>query len=155
MYDVGGDLNPRALFGGGRYDDLLEIFGKEKLPAFGLGWGSITMMDFMETYNLFPKYKTYTQVFVTLPDERSLTLSSEITKKLRDGGVKVEQQIAPTDLRKQLTYASKRGYPWVVILSDKRLVLKDLSTGKEFYTTLEEVLKEYLRNEFDIKALNR
>ena len=54
MFDIGGDKNPRALFGGGRYDNLLEIFGEEKLPAFGLGWGDITTLDYLKTYNLLP-----------------------------------------------------------------------------------------------------
>jgi len=69
MFDIGNKENSRALFGGGRYDDLLEIFGQEKIPAFGLGWGDITTMDYLSTYNLLPENKTETEVFVTLMDK--------------------------------------------------------------------------------------
>lgn len=47
--------NPRALCGGGRYDNLLELFDVEPVPAVGFGWGDITMRDFLETHNLLPK----------------------------------------------------------------------------------------------------
>ncbi len=44
--------NPRALLGGGRYDNLLELFDAESVPAVGFGWGDITMRDFLETHGL-------------------------------------------------------------------------------------------------------
>jgi len=49
------DTNPenrRSLFGGGRYDNLLEIFGVEPVPCVGFGMGDITIRDFLETHNL-------------------------------------------------------------------------------------------------------
>lgn len=49
------DTNPenkRALFGGGRYDNLLEMFGVEPLPTVGFGMGDVTIRDFLETHNL-------------------------------------------------------------------------------------------------------
>lgn len=44
--------NPRSLFGGGRYDNLLKIFGVPAKPAVGFGMGDITIRDFLETHNL-------------------------------------------------------------------------------------------------------
>ncbi len=46
--------NPRALAGGGRYDNLLELFDVEAVPAVGFGMGDITMRDFLETHKLLP-----------------------------------------------------------------------------------------------------
>lgn len=46
--------NPRALAGGGRYDNLLELFDVEAIPAVGFGMGDITMKDFLETHKLLP-----------------------------------------------------------------------------------------------------
>ncbi|MBI2087050.1 MAG: ATP phosphoribosyltransferase regulatory subunit [Candidatus Zambryskibacteria bacterium] len=46
--------NTRALAGGGRYDNLLEIFGVEPVPAVGFAVGDITMDDFLETHKLLP-----------------------------------------------------------------------------------------------------
>ena len=44
--------NNRSLFGGGRYDNLLEIFGVEPIPTVGFGMGDVTIRDFLETHNL-------------------------------------------------------------------------------------------------------
>lgn len=44
--------NSRALFGGGRYDNLLEIFDVDPIPAVGFGMGDITINDFLETHKL-------------------------------------------------------------------------------------------------------
>src|SRR3989344_4906381 len=54
------DTNPenkRSLFGGGRYDNLLEIFDAEPVPTVGFGMGDITIHDFLETHNLPLKNK--------------------------------------------------------------------------------------------------
>lgn len=51
MFDTHPD-NRRSLFGGGRYDNLLELFGVEPVPTVGFGMGDITMRDFLETHNL-------------------------------------------------------------------------------------------------------
>lgn len=54
IFDTNKD-NPRAICGGGRYDNLLELFDVEPVPAVGFGWGDITMRDFLETHDLLPK----------------------------------------------------------------------------------------------------
>ena len=46
--------NPRALFGGGRYDSLLDMFG-ESAPAIGFGWGDVTMEEFLNNWDLWPE----------------------------------------------------------------------------------------------------
>ena len=51
VFDAHKDNN-RSLFGGGRYDNLLEIFGVEPVPAVGFGMGDVTIRDFLETHNL-------------------------------------------------------------------------------------------------------
>ena len=44
----------RALMGGGRYDNLLEMFDVASVPAVGFGMGDITLQDFLETHKLGP-----------------------------------------------------------------------------------------------------
>ena len=63
IYDV-NPKNPRALFGGGRYDDLVGIFGVEKVSGIGFGWGDVTTRDFLETYGLLPEYHPPLQLYI-------------------------------------------------------------------------------------------
>lgn len=44
--------NPRSLFGGGRYDNLMDLYGKERLPAIGFGSGDVTWLKFLKNWNL-------------------------------------------------------------------------------------------------------
>lgn len=46
--------NARSIAGGGRYDNLLEIFDVEPVPTVGFGMGDITLQDFLETHGLMP-----------------------------------------------------------------------------------------------------
>jgi histidyl-tRNA synthetase len=44
--------SPRAMFGAGRYDNLLELFNKPQTPAVGVGVGDVTWLDFLKEWNL-------------------------------------------------------------------------------------------------------
>jgi len=51
VFDTHPD-NRRSLFGGGRYDNLLEMFGVDPVPTVGFGMGDVTIRDFLETHQL-------------------------------------------------------------------------------------------------------
>lgn len=79
--------NPRALFGGGRYDDLMSLFDEKKqLPAIGLGWGDVTMANFLDNWNLWPENLAQLQDKVGLmpfSDEDLLKFYKEVIPELR------------------------------------------------------------------------
>lgn len=51
--------NPRALGGGGRYDNLMELFIEKKVPALGFGIGDVTFYEFLENWKLLEGYKLF------------------------------------------------------------------------------------------------
>ena len=53
IFDTHPDNN-RSICGGGRYDNLLEIFETEPVPTVGFGMGDITLRDFLDTHGLLP-----------------------------------------------------------------------------------------------------
>ncbi len=144
MFDIGGDKNPRALFGGGRYDNLLEIFGEEKLPAFGLGWGDITTLDYLKTYNLLPPYTPNTKLFITLMDKEYIEESFKIASFLREKGINTEVQLEEIKLSKQLDYANKKAISWVLIMGEEekekdKVLLKNMKTSKQLLLSVTEI----------------
>lgn len=146
MFDVGSKENPRALFGGGRYDNLLEIFQEDSIPASGLGWGDVTTLDYLRTYNLLPEYNPNIEVFVTLMDDSLLDESSKIAQFLRDNEINTQIQLTTLKLSKQLKYANKRSIPWVVIIGqeevkENKVLLKNMETSEQKMLSLEEVLE--------------
>ena len=72
-------VSPRALFGGGRYDDLLDLFGKNA-PAIGVGVGDVPWADFLTEWNLWPDFKADQNLVGIMPfDIKDL---SEIYSKI-------------------------------------------------------------------------
>ena len=145
MFDIGSKENPRALLGGGRYDDLLSIFGMEKLPAFGFAWGNIIMEDYLRTYKLLPLNTTDTKVFVSLLDENCYTATQSIANTLRVNRINTEVQLVTNKLKNQLRYCAKKGIPWVIIVGEdelaaKKLQLKNMQSGEQSLVTLEEAI---------------
>jgi len=146
MYDVGSKENPRSLFGGGRYDNLLEIFGEEKIPAFGLGWGDITTIEYLSTYSLIPKESADIDVFITLMDESFVDNVFSLAKRLRDSSIKTRVQLTPSKLSKQFKYAAKLNIPWVIVLGEEEIknntvTLKDMGKQEQYQISIEEAIK--------------
>lgn len=54
FYDTNPE-NSRSLFGGGRYDNLMELFDIEHIPAVGIACGDIGTREFLETHKLLQK----------------------------------------------------------------------------------------------------
>jgi histidyl-tRNA synthetase len=149
MFDVGSKENPRALFGGGRYDNLLEIFDEKSIPAFGLGWGDVTTFDYLKTYNLLPNLKSEALLFVTLMDDSLYEQSMKVANYLREKGVNTVTQLTPSKLSKQLASASKRSIPWVVIVGQEevesgKVILKNMFNSEQISISLEEVPEKVL-----------
>jgi histidyl-tRNA synthetase len=145
MFDIGGKENPRAMLGGGRYDDLLAIFGQEKLPAFGFAAGDIVFEDYLRTYNLLPKELTQTKVFVPLLDSSLYIHTQKFSEQLREEGINTETQLTTTKLGNQLKYASKSNIPWVAIIGEdeinaKKIQLKNMQTGEQSLVSFEELI---------------
>jgi histidyl-tRNA synthetase len=63
--------NPRSLFGGGRFDNLLELFGKHS-PAIGFAPGEVPFGEFLENWGLYPDFTTRKKAGIMLESQESL-----------------------------------------------------------------------------------
>lgn len=138
-----------SICSGGRYDDLASFFTDEKLPGVGISIGitrlAITLMK-EGVLNLGPS--TPASVLVASMDGALMAKYFEIGKALRIAGIKTEVYLEPGSLGKQLKYANKKGFPFVVILGQQELddgvvQIKDMQTGQSITQNL-DALKEYL-----------
>ncbi|MBN1162720.1 histidine--tRNA ligase [Patescibacteria group bacterium] len=138
------DLNPnntRSMYGGGRYDDLVDEFIDTKIPGVGWGMGDVTMKLFLENWKLLPDITSSIEYFVTLwPEDKEnkfFSASNKISNELRKLGKSVDSYLTPnTKLDKQLKYADKKDIRNVIIIGDKEIesesiTVKDMSTGKQ------------------------
>ena len=135
MYDHSPD-NRRAMFGGGRYDNLIGLFGNHKLSGVGFGLGDVTFQHFLETHGLLPKLETFTEVFVSLPKEEFRAKAEQIARDLRSRGLRVMTPLEVGGFGAQLKQATKHGARFAVLLGDSEMaegkaVVKDLRNGEQ------------------------
>jgi histidyl-tRNA synthetase len=134
VFDNNPDNN-RSMFGGGRYDGLVGLFGVEPVPTVGFGMGDVTLQNFLEAHNLLPKLKNETDLYVILIGEvyeRSL----QIVAELREMGLNVQVDSTGRKADKQLKTAIKKGINYVLFIGENELKeeqfkLKNLHTGNE------------------------
>ncbi|MEI6728305.1 MAG: ATP phosphoribosyltransferase regulatory subunit [bacterium] len=72
--------NNRALFGGGRYDNLMELFGKHS-PAVGAAIGDLPWHEFLEGWNLYPDFSAQRDKVGIMPILENAT-QEEILEKI-------------------------------------------------------------------------
>ena len=137
------DLNPqntRAIAGGGRYDNLINLFGEENLTGTGFAMGDITLQDFLLTWNLLPGFESECEYLVTLwpsEDTKFLEKTLEVSNILRGKGKNVSTWLEKnTKLDKQLKYADKKGFKYAVIIGENEIkkntiMIKDMVTKNQ------------------------
>lgn len=144
------ESNKRALFGGGRYDNLMDVFGKDKVPAVGFGMGDVTMRDVLETYNLLPTYLPSAQLYLCHVGTATIDDITQVAKRLRAQGVSVAIDITERKLGDQIKAADKQKIPFVAVIGDEELTsktykIKHLSSGEEKTILESEITKTTLR----------
>lgn len=127
--------NNRSLFGGGRYDGLVGLFGVEPVPTIGFGMGDVTFADFLESHSLLPSLPPETDVYAVIVGDVHAE-AQKVIDELRAEGVNVAVDISGRSVDKQFKTAHKKGIPYVVTIGHKELqngqfALKNLQTGQE------------------------
>ena len=141
------DTNPennRSMFGGGRYDGLVSMFGAESLPAAGFAMGDITLQNFLETHGLVPELRTESDLYVILMGNVFEAAQKPISQ-LREMGLRIAVDTTGRKADKQIKSAVKKGIRYGLFIGEKELTedqykLKDLQTGSEETRALERIV---------------
>ena len=126
-----------SLGGGGRYDGLIGMFGKEQIPACGFSLGLERILVVMEERGMFPPEiaeSTPADVMVTIWGDETIGESLKLASELRAAGIRVTVYPEADKLGKQFKYADSIKVPWVCVLGENeiaanKVTLKDLRTG--------------------------
>ncbi|MBI5501244.1 MAG: histidine--tRNA ligase [Deltaproteobacteria bacterium] len=147
VHDVGTE-NRRALFGGGRYDNLLELFSNEPMTGTGFGMGILTVKLFLETYGLLPagvgKPDRAGALYVACASAGEREYAFEVASAVRRDGIACEVDLDFQKLGRQLGRADGKGYARVVILGEaeakaRTVMLKTLATGQQETVSLADL----------------
>ncbi len=134
-----------SIGGGGRYDGLIGMFGKNAIPAVGVSLGVERILVVMEELGMLTEVQTRTQVMVTVFHEGLLEESQRAATAFRRAGVPTQVWLQGGKLGKQLKRASGLGIPWAVVLGSQEIdagvvKLKDMVGGEQFECSLSEAV---------------
>lgn len=128
--------NNRSLFGGGRYDGLVGLFGAEPISAVGFAPGNTTMEQFLQVHGLLPKNTSKTDIYVVVIGE-VLPQALEVAATLRAAGINVETDITGRKLDKQIKTAVKKHIPYLLFIG-----AKDVEMGEYSLKNIEDETEE-------------
>ena len=127
-----------SLGGGGRYDGLIGMFGKEQIPACGFSLGLERILVVMEERGMFPPElsESSADVLVTVWNEESIGESLKLATELRKQNLRVLVYPETDKLGKQFKYADSIKIPFVCVmgeneLAENKVTLKNLRTGEQ------------------------
>lgn len=132
--------NNRALFGGGRYNGLAELFGSQQIPAVGAAPGDETTKLFLQSWGLLKQVDANSREHYYAPllsqDSKVNLTVEKIKNKLRAAGEIVISGLEVESLGKALKQANKFASQKIIILGDEELAsgvykVKDMQSGQE------------------------
>jgi histidyl-tRNA synthetase len=143
----------RAIFGGGRYDDLVSAVGGDPVPGTGFAMGDMVIRLLLEQARVAPPLNPRpAEILVTTFDESMLKSSLELAAEFRATKLPVEWYPAPDKLAKQLKYANRVGARVAVILGPDELAagtvtVRNLISGEQQTVSREQapaIAKEFV-----------
>lgn len=131
-----------SVFGGGRYDTLVERFTGQKVPATGASVGVDRLLEAVKLLRQDAPTTT-AQVLVTVFDRDRLSDYFRISRRIREAGLNVELYLGTGGIGKQLKYADKMGIPLAIIAGEDEFSrgeyqIKDLRLGKKLAEEIED-----------------
>ena len=142
VFDTHPDNN-RSLFGGGRYDGLVGLFGAEPISAVGMAPGGTMMENFLSVHGLMPELRSKTEVYVIALGD-TVRETTRVASELRELGVNTELDVTHRKLDKQIKTSVKKMITYVLFVGEEELksgiyTLKNTVTGDEQKLTLKDI----------------
>ncbi len=141
-----GFENEGSIAGGGRYDELIEIFWGEPTPMTGISLGPDRLVALLERIGVFEALNLSPRVYVVSVSESVRPKAIEVAQQLRRAGVSTDMDLLSRGMRKQLDNANIKGVSKVVIVGERELAegcvaVRDMSTAEQKKVKLEELLE--------------
>jgi len=144
VYDVDPNNN-RSMMGGGRYDNLVSLFGIDHLPMIGFGLGDATIQNFLLVHGLMPNLQPETDLFyVNLESKNYFT--RHLLQQLRQAGINVYEGQPNLKIADQIKKAVKKKIPFFMLVGDKEIKtqqfqLKDLKNSTVYELSINELIR--------------
>jgi histidyl-tRNA synthetase len=153
-FDRKGDL--RALAGGGRYDNLIEKLGYNKMPAVGFAMGDMTISLLLEQRKLMPTFGPAADIYLVIGSAAERAVAFGDLFPLRAAGYRVEYSLKELSFGKQFKAAAESGAKLAIIYGGDELArgvvkVRDLIDRSE-HEVIQSGVLDAVRDYFTIKG---
>lgn len=108
----------RAVFGGGRYDNLLKSYGfHEQVSAIGFGFGDVVILDVLQELKLLPSFEIENEYVIVPFNKDYLYAAHLVANKLREKGKIVDVVCKNGEIKNQFNYANKKNASYVIMIA--------------------------------------
>jgi histidyl-tRNA synthetase len=147
----------RAICGGGRYDELLELISGIDLPALGFGMGDVVLTELLRDQGLLPDFGRSIDCFVAWLGAGARPQALRATQLLRAAGFSTIFEFQDRRLGNQLKSANQVGARQVVIIGPREVEgglarVRDMQTGEEREVVFENLAAAVARTSGDGQA---
>ena len=146
------NISMGSLAGGGRYDDLTEIFGLKNMSGIGISFGLDRLFLIIEELDLFPETPINSVKVLILNFGNSFSYDLiQIANSLRKSNINTEFYPDSVSLKKQLNYANKNMIPYVIFYGEEEkekfyFNLRDMNSGNQQKLSKDQLLKVLVEN---------
>ena len=134
----------RSIAGGGRYNQLVKLYGGMDTPAVGLAIGDVVLTELLTEKGLLPKMPPRSDVFIVTFDKKSHNHTVKIAQRLRNSGIRCEFALKPAGIGKQMKQADAARAKIVLFIGGEeerqgKLKIRDMKTGEELQINKKDV----------------
>lgn len=142
---VSTEMEYGSIGGGGRYDNLTEIFGLKDMSGIGISFGLDRVYDVMTELKRFPENSDKQRILILNLTENATSRYFSLLRELRAVNKVVDLYPSIAKMDKQLTYADKAGYTHAILigedeLSKNQVQIKNLKERRQDSVDLTDVL---------------
>ena len=139
-----------SVMSGGRYDNLVERFSNESIPATGISLGVDRLLVGMEELGLMSSTETSSKVLVVGLGDETESYTFNLASELRGIGISAEVFLGENrSLKKQMTYADRNSILYCVIIGPEEMEkgtaqVKMMTTGEQWEYSINDI-KQYFQ----------
>ena len=138
-----------SIAGGGRYDEIIELFGGPPTFATGVSFGVDRLTPILEEKGMFNEMTLGAKVYVAPVNSKVTHEAIKIAQMLRAENIPTLIDMMGRKLGKQFEYADKKGIPSVLIVGERELAensvtVRDMKTGDQTKVKIDDLVSFFL-----------
>ncbi|WP_374713723.1 histidine--tRNA ligase, partial [Symbiobacterium terraclitae] len=143
-----------TLWGGGRYDGLIEVVGGRPTPGVGFGMGMERVLMVLEEEGLTAPFEGRPRLdaFVVTLGDAARPVGLKLLYDLRAAGLSADTDYLGRSMKAQMKYAGKQNSRYVVILGEDEVQrgvasVKHMDEGTQESVPLDQIISHLRRAE--------